>query len=126
MFNIAYLDSAPFGESQSSLRSLVFTFRTTVGHLVQYSFPLDSNEVGRWRDIVVRHDGKALDVFVDSKLRLSKPSPAPIAIPDAPLRIGATVREGKPIQQFHGDMETVALWTEAIPDDQIAKLTIAR
>lgn len=79
-----------------------------------------------WHDVVVRFDGKALQLFVDGNLRddevavgtLREGNREPCLIGAGTEPSGDQTRFG-----FRGLVDYVALWNRAVSDDEIAKLS---
>ena len=82
-------------------------------------------EVGRgWHDVIVRYDGRALELFVDGRLRDEYLAGDPLRQGNtAPCLIGAEFIDGKFKTGFRGLIDHVALWQRALTDREIAGLS---
>ena len=79
-----------------------------------------------WHDVVVRFDGKALQLFVDGSLRDDEVAVGTLREGNRqPCLIGAgTEPNGDQTKfGFRGLVDYVALWNRAVSDDEIAKLS---
>lgn len=81
---------------------------------------------GRWHDLVVRFDGKTLELFVDGALRDDEVAVGTLREGNhEPCLIGAGMDSPEGLLQsgFDGFIDHVALWNRALPDEAIARLS---
>lgn len=79
-----------------------------------------------WHDVVMRFDGKMLELFVDGALHDNEVAVGALREGNRePCLIGAGIeKEGEPIKAgFRGLVDYVALWNRVLTDDEIAKLS---
>lgn len=99
-----------------------FEVRTDQG-FAQVSFPVSEIDVGAWHDLVGRYDGRSLDLFCDGRRRATGACGGVLVTNAEPLLIGAETDAGKVTRHFHGELETAALWSRALTDDELARLS---
>jgi len=75
-----------------------------------------------WHDLVARFDGQSLALFVDGSLRARTEWTGSLPASPTPLWIGAEPVQGRDHNHFRGDLESAAVWTRALTDDEIRSL----
>ncbi|MCX6872777.1 MAG: GH32 C-terminal domain-containing protein [Verrucomicrobia bacterium] len=88
--------------------------KTSVGQLVDPT---------AWHDIIVRYDGRQLEMFVDGVRVDQQPASGDLRQNDEACIVGGYSIGGKVPNPFHGQIDHAALWQRAISDDEIAKLS---
>lgn len=103
-------------------KSISFAIQTERG-VATARFPLSRIDQLAWHDFVGRYDGKSVSLFCDGNLMSQIPHSGILVQSKGQLRIGADVEKGKPVRQFLGELETAAIWGEALADSQIQSLS---
>lgn len=75
-----------------------------------------------WHDLVARFDGQSLALFVDGSLRARTNWTGSPPTTSAPLWIAAEPAQGRDQNHFRGDLESAAVWSRALTDDEIRSL----
>ena len=99
-----------------------FEVRTMTGHAV-VSFPITSIDSRAWHDLVGRYDGSKLQIICDGSVLAEKPFKGELAQNTRDILIGGEAVQERMARVFTGEMEESALWTRALSDDELAKLT---
>jgi sucrose-6-phosphate hydrolase SacC (GH32 family) len=91
-------------------------------HQVKTSIaPLGSTD---WHDVIVRWDGKTLQLFVDGGLRDDEAAVGVLRQGNSePCLIGAESSGGQVKSGFHGFIDHAALWNRTLADAEIARLS---
>lgn len=77
-----------------------------------------------WHDVIVRYDGRHIELFVDGRLRDEYLAQDALRQGNAePCLIGAESVGGKIKTGFRGMIDHAALWSRALSDDEIASLS---
>jgi sucrose-6-phosphate hydrolase SacC (GH32 family) len=77
-----------------------------------------------WHDVVARYNGRAIELFVDGRLRDEYLAADPLRQGNTePCLIGAESVEGRVKTGFRGMIDHVALWNRALTDSEIARLS---
>ncbi|MCC6235578.1 MAG: DUF1080 domain-containing protein [Verrucomicrobiales bacterium] len=80
-------------------------------------------EATSWQRLVVRLDASGTSLFRQGERVAHDSQPlGALATPSGTLHLGATLEGTKPVHRFHGELEAVAFWATALPDDQLAEL----
>lgn len=99
-----------------------FEIRTD-GGFAMVSFPVSQIEARAWHDLVGRYDGRSLELFCNGRRMAQQPWSGRLQRNREPLLIGAETDGARVVRHFHGELETAALWTRALSDEEIAWLS---
>jgi len=99
-----------------------FEIRTERG-LAQVSFPVSAIQADAWHDLVGRYDGRAVALFCDGRRMAARDWGGRLQANQEPLLIGAETDQGRVVRHFRGELESAALWSRALTDDEIALLS---
>jgi len=91
--------------------------------LALVSFNVSKIAPKAWHDLVGRYDGKTLDIFCDGQHMGGKPWSGALVKNREPLLIAAETNEGKVARHFEGELQEAALWSRALSDEEIGKLS---
>jgi hypothetical protein len=86
------------------------------------SFPVSSVNARAWLDLIGRYDGTKLQLFCNGKLMSEQACSGELTQNSEPLMLGAESHDGEPKRFFTGEMETAAIWTRALTDEEISHL----
>lgn len=89
-------------------------------------FRLSQVDPRAWHNLVIRRDGRLLEVFCDGRLldrqsATSGDTPEGV-VPMAALLLGAQSDAGSMIDRFHGEFEEAAVWNRALADAELGRL----
>jgi len=76
-----------------------------------------------WHDILVRFNGPKLNLFVDGVLIDEEFPHGDLMHFQSPFFFGATVKDGKAMSEFSGQIDHIAIWNRALTDDEITRLS---
>jgi hypothetical protein len=107
---------------ETSGTDIGFEIRTDRGFAV-VSFPVSQIEAAAWHDLVGRYDGRSLELFCNGRRMAHQPWSGRLLRNREPLLIGAETDGGRVVRHFHGELETAALWSRALSDEEIAWLS---
>jgi len=86
--------------------------------------PAQSIGATDWHDVVVRYDGKTLELFVDGVAVANRPASGKLRTGNTePLVLAGYSVDGKPRGPFKGQLDTVALWKRALEDARVVALS---
>jgi len=83
-----------------------------------YVPPLDT-----WTHLAVTRDSTGRALYVDGELYSSTPYAGALALTESPLRIGCDTIGYKGLYPFHGMIDEVRIWAEALPASQIGDVS---
>ena len=90
----------------------------------QVRVPLAEIGAAGWHDVIVRYDGRAIELFVDGLLRDEYLAGDPLREGNTePCLIGAESVGGHVKTGFRGMIDHVALWNRPLADSEIAELS---
>lgn len=82
------------------------------------------SEAADWQDVVIRYDGRTLEMFVDGLPVAERPASGKLRSGNTePLILAGYSRDGKPRGPFKGKLDTVALWDRSLDDVEVAALS---
>lgn len=84
--------------------------------------PLGDKRPDAWHDLVARYDGKSMALFVDGTIAGETACSTHLPRTVHPLWIGAERSGTSATRHFRGDLESVAIWSRALGDAEIASL----
>jgi len=91
--------------------------------MVQVKVPVGRIGPDKWHDVVVRYDGKKLELFVDGTLHDAVAISGQLRGGNTePCLIGAHPVNQKALRPFRGMIDHAALWGRALKDEEIASL----
>jgi len=91
--------------------------------LFRVDLPAQTIGAKQWHDVVVRYDGKTLELFVDGVLVAGRPAAGKLRAGNRePLVLAGYSVDGQLRGPFQGRLDTVALWKHALGDEQIVAL----
>ena len=76
-----------------------------------------------WHDLIVRYDGRMLEMFVDGVRIDQRPASGDLRQNEEACIVGGYSVGGKVPNPFHGQIDHAALWQRAITDDEIVQLS---
>ena len=95
---------------------------TTDAAFYSASFPVSKVNAGAWHDLVGRYDGQTLQVLCDGVVMVEMPASGKLIQNEELILIGAETDNGPPSRFFTGEMETAAVWTRALSNDELKLL----
>lgn len=99
-----------------------FEVRTDRG-LAQVSFPVSQIQADAWHDLVARYDGRSVVLFCDGRRVAEREWTGKLLENAEPLLIGAETDQGRVVRHFRGELESAALWSRALTDEEVASLS---
>lgn len=85
--------------------------------------PLMSTNPAAWMDLVARCDGRTLALFIDGERRASAEGSGSWNSSGQPLLLAAERQGDRVVRHVRGEMETTAVWSRALSDEEIRTLT---
>jgi hypothetical protein len=92
--------------------------------LFRVEVPAQSIGAKDWHDVIVRYDGKTLELFADGVVVCSRHATGKLRTGNRePLVLAGYSMNGQPRGPFKGRLDTVAIWTRALDDAEVIALS---
>jgi hypothetical protein len=98
-----------------------FEIRTDRG-LAQVSFPVSAIPADAWHDLVARYDGRSMALFCDGRRLAGREWSGTLQENQEPWLIGAETDQSRVVRHFRGELESAAIWSRALTDEEIVLL----
>jgi len=93
----------------------------------QVKAPIGAIGPTRWHDVIVRYDGKAVELYIDGARADRKPVSGALRQGNTePLIVGGHSTGGRILSPFRGQIDHAALWSRALTDAEIVALSGGR
>jgi hypothetical protein len=123
-------NTLPYNLFSTDLGGMVIGFElgTTVSNgMYQVKLPITALiDPAGWHDIVVRYDGKHLEMFVDGVLVDRCRATGELRQNKEPCIVGGHWVNGQVFDPFQGQIDHAALWRRTLSDDEIVHLSGGR